>query len=259
MLKRERLITIKSLVEKKEIVTVSEINETLGVSTMTVRRDLDELAAENALIRIHGGAQSRGLAHMPERSHDEKRQLEVPAKTAIARLAADMIDDGDTIFIGSGTTLELIAPYIEATDVRFITNALQVFESFQRLGRRVDLQLIGGTYRARSGAFVGSLANEVLERLRFDKAFVGANGINKELITTTSPEEGQTLRIALKNAHATFVVCDHSKLDQQDFYTFYTLDQISGLITDDGADEAALAPYAALTTVHTAMTPKQGA
>lgn len=230
MLKHERLLTIQALVDERGIITVNEIGQALGVSTMTIRRDLDELAANKLLRRIHGGAQ-RLDSHPKERSHDEKRALNIEAKTYIATLAAAQVAPGDTIFIGPGSTLELMAPHLAKQDVQVITNSLQVFQSFQtqNIG---DIQLIGGRYRAKSGAFIGSLANELLERLSLSKAFIGTNGLADNAVTTTSAEEGQTLRLALDHSKEAFVVCDHTKLNHQDFYTFYALDQMTGLITD---------------------------
>jgi DeoR family lactose phosphotransferase system repressor len=251
MLKRERLMTIRDLVDRKGIITVSEICDNLGVSTMTVRRDLNELAEQNILVRIHGGAQSRQYSQMTELSRVEKRSLHVSAKTQIAKIVASLIDDGDTVYIGPGTTNELIAQFVSAADVRVITNSLPVFQTFQERSDRFQLELIGGTYRTRSGAFIGSLANEVLNRLRMDKAFVSVNGVEDNVISNANAEEGQTQSIALSNSGKRYVVGDHSKLNKRDFYGFYDLDQMNGLITDSGASSADVEKYRRFTQVLT--------
>jgi len=251
MLKRERLLTIKSLVDEKGIMTVNEIGEQLGVSTMTVRRDLDELADNRVLVRVHGGAQSRNYIKMTELSRLEKRTLHVEDKQSIAKIVASMIYAGDTVYIGPGTTNELIADYLTVPNIRVITNSLPVFESFQSKSEEYALQLIGGSYRSRSGTFIGSIANDVLERLRTTKAFISVNGINDNNISNASPEEGQTQRIALQNADFRYVVADHSKLDQRDFYSFYELERLDGLITDPNADTADIEKYSQYTRVIT--------
>ncbi|KRO15589.1 bacterial regulatory s, deor family protein [Lacticaseibacillus saniviri JCM 17471 = DSM 24301] len=238
--------------DQKGIVTVNEIGEQLNVSTMTVRRDLDELAEDKTIIRIHGGAQSRNYVKMTELSRVEKRALHVDAKNEIAKIVASMIEPGDTVYLGPGTTNELVAQHLEVADVRLITNSLPVFESFEDKTNRYTLQLIGGSYRARSGTFIGSLANEMLERLRFTKAFISVNGISGKSVSNASPEEGQTQRIALNNADQRYVVGDHSKLNKRDFYSFYDLDQIDGLITDSGASPTAIAECNQITKVITA-------
>ncbi|WP_179394210.1 DeoR/GlpR family DNA-binding transcription regulator [Lacticaseibacillus absianus] len=251
MLKRERLLTIQQLVDHKGIVTVNEIGEALGVSTMTVRRDLEELDDAHALVRIHGGAQSLHLRETPELSRIQKRNLHVKDKNAVAKTAAGLIQPGDTVYLGPGTTNELIADHLTLHDVRIVTNSLPVFQSFQARADQFALQLIGGSYRARSGAFIGSLANEVLAHLRTTKAFISVNGLDGNAITNANPEEGQTQRIAMDNTAHRFVVADLSKLNQQDFYTFYELDQTDGLITNAAIDAADRAAYSQYTTVIT--------
>lgn len=115
MLKDERLLTIRNLVDRKGIVTVNEIGESLGVSTMTVRRDLEELADQKELVRIHGGAQSTNFKPLTELSRNEKRSIHVNEKRKIAATIAALIIPGDTIYIGPGTTNEMIAQYLKKT------------------------------------------------------------------------------------------------------------------------------------------------
>ena len=251
MLKDERLLTIRNLVDRKGIVTVNEIGESLGVSTMTVRRDLEELADQKELVRIHGGAQSTNFKPLTELSRNEKRSIHVNEKRKIAATIAALIIPGDTIYIGPGTTNEMIAQYLKKPDVRIITNSLPVFQSFQDRADFFSLQLIGGRLRARSGAFIGSLANEMLAHLTTTKAFISVNGIADNHISNASPEEGQTQRIALDNAGMKLVVADHFKLNRQDFYSFYDLDQTDGLITDPGISRDDLQHYNTFTHVIT--------
>ena len=254
MLKDERLLTIRNLVDRKGIVTVNEIGESLGVSTMTVRRDLEELADQKELVRIHGGAQSTNFKPLTELSRNEKRSIH--EKRKIAATIAALIIPGDTIYIGPGTTNEMIAQYLKKPDVRIITNSLPVFQSFQDRADFFSLQLIGGRLRARSGAFIGSLANEMLAHLTTTKAFISVNGIADNHISNASPEEGQTQRIALDNAGMKLVVADHFKLNRQDFYSFYDLDQTDGLITDPGISRDDLQHYNTFTHVITDKTNK---
>ena len=164
-------------------------------------------------------------------------------KRKIAATIAALIIPGDTIYIGPGTTNEMIAQYLKKPDVRIITNSLPVFQSFQDRADFFSLQLIGGRLRARSGAFIGSLANEMLAHLTTTKAFISVNGIADNHISNASPEEGQTQRIALDNAGMKLVVADHFKLNRQDFYSFYDLDQTDGLITDPGISRDDLQHY----------------
>jgi len=251
MLKRERLLTIQNLVEKKGIVTVSEIEQALGVSKMTVRRDLDELADNQTLIRIHGGAQSKHYVKTTELSRLERRDLNVAEKHQIATIITSLIAPGDTVFIGPGTTNELVADALSISDVNIITNSLPVFESFQNHAKRTKIQLIGGHYHARTGAFIGSITVEMLERLRPTKAFISVSGLDGDAVMDENVDEGQALAIALNQAAKRYIVSDHTKLNRTAFYRFYDLSECDALITDSDIPKPDLARYANLTTVLT--------
>lgn len=256
MLKNERLLKIRNWIKHKGIVTVSEISKELNVSTMTVRRDLDELSNRQEIIRIHGGAQSINLKANAELSRMEKRKINVKAKQEIAQIIAGLIKPGDAVYLGPGTTIELVANYLKVDNVRIITNSLPVFLSFQDKADRYSLNLVGGSYRARSGAFIGNLANEVLERLKTNKAFISVNGIHQNDVSNANPEEGQTQQIAMNNAQFRYVVGDHSKLNHQDLYPFYRLNVTNGLITDSSISGDDLKNYEKFTKVITKIKKK---
>ncbi|MDN5575815.1 MAG: DeoR/GlpR family DNA-binding transcription regulator [Pediococcus sp.] len=257
MLKNERVATILSTVNQSGVVTVQELVNDLKVSSMTIRRDLDELEQERRIVRIHGGAQSIHFPDKQEASYIQKRKLNVTEKTDIAKQVASMIDGNETVFLGPGTTNELVASYLNLANLRIVTNSLPVFEQFRDKHSDYELCLVGGTYRERSGAFIGSLANELLANIKMHKAFVGVNGINGNSIMNANSDEGQTQSIALDQSQQKFVVADHSKLDRNDFYTFYHLDKVDGLITDQGGEKQVLDRYQKITHVYTDASTKQ--
>ena len=130
MLKKERLQWILEKVNTKGVITVNDVIKELGVSDMTVRRDLDELDKDGLLIRIHGGAQSIDspkIRSKHEKSNTEKQELQIEEKRAIAKFASQLVQEGETIFIGPGTTLEHFASELVAKNIRVITNSLPVF------------------------------------------------------------------------------------------------------------------------------------
>ena len=247
MLKRERLVAILEMVNTAGLVTTTELIDALQVSDMTIRRDLDELNNSGKLIRIHGGAQSIKGSTLYEPSHIEKREMHIDEKRAIAKLWAQFVAEEETVFIGSGTTLELLAQSIQVNQLRVVTNSLPVFESIQTRNANWELVLIGGTYRNRSGAFIGNLANSTLESLKFDKAFIGVNGIHNEAVMNASAEEGRTQGIALNNAQQKIILADSSKLNRDDFYQFYNLYDIDVLVTDQSITNEELEQYGQFT------------
>lgn len=248
-MKRDRLLTILEEVNKNDTVSVSDLIQKLNVSDMTVRRDLDELARSGKIIRLHGGAQSVKSGIIYEASHLEKRELHIEEKRTIAQMAATEIQDGETIFIGPGTTLELLARYITVNHLRVVTNSLPVFEKFQEEKPHIDLILTGGNFRQRSGAFVGGITNEIVEKLKFNRAFVGVNGIRNESVMTADTEEGQTQKIALNNAQVKYILTDYHKLNKDDFYQFYSLYDIDCLITNHQVTDEILTHYQQYTEI----------
>lgn len=235
MLKQERHDMITSLLNERNTVSVKEITNTLSVSEMTVRRDLDELAEQGKLVRVHGGARSTASAEertIPrEFSHLEKRQIHISEKKSIAERAAGLIEDGDTIFLGTGTTIELMASLLPQRRMRVVTNSLPVFnllESRKELG----LCLIGGTYRPSTGAFVGPMAEQSVGMIGIDKAFLGANGILDGTISTSNMEESNLQRLVFNNAARRYLLADSSKLGKRDFFCFYELKDLTAVITD---------------------------
>ncbi|MCI1922426.1 MAG: DeoR/GlpR family DNA-binding transcription regulator [Liquorilactobacillus nagelii] len=249
MLKRERLMTILEVVNEKGIVTVNDLIDQVNVSDMTIRRDLDELAQSGKLIRIHGGAQSIESEASAELSHIEKKEIHITEKIAIAQKAATLLRNNDTVFIGPGTTLELMCKYIEdVQDLRVVTNSLPIFETLKD-NHSIELTLIGGTYRERSGAFIGGLTSSTLAQFKFNRAFIGVNGIHNDSIMTASMEEGSSQTIALNNATQKIVVADYHKLNKDDFYKFYDLYDIDCLITNKEAGEEKLKHYQQYTEV----------
>lgn len=242
MLKRERLQYIRQMVNQKGIVTAAEIMRDLNVSDMTVRRDLDELEKSGKLIRIHGGAQSLGYNLDCELSLQEKSAVNMAEKQEIAREAAKLIKENDTVFLGPGTTIEQLAKEIAGRNVHVVTNSLPVFDIIRQYDPKRVL-LIGGTFRNHTGVFVGPLCTDTLSRLRFSATFISCNALAEDQITTSSIEEGQTQEIALNNARYRYLLVDEHKFNREDFYAYYKLYNIDGMITDSKTSPDIIAHY----------------
>ncbi|CAJ1189245.1 DeoR/GlpR family DNA-binding transcription regulator [Companilactobacillus nantensis] len=245
MLKKERFLKILSELDKNDIVTVNDLTTLLNCSDMTIRRDLEELSESGKLIRIHGGAQKVSVSPLEEASHVEKRQVHIKEKQEIAKLAANQIENFDTIFIGPGTTLELIAQNItkDINSLRVVTISIPVFESFKNSDLNCELILAGGIYRSRSGTLIGALASNAVSGLKFDKAFVGVNGIQNSQIMTANTEEGRIQSVALNNSQTKYIVTDKYKLNRNDFYTFYSLDDVDYLVTNKSTSKETIDYY----------------
>ncbi len=233
MKKRERLEEITRLVNQKGTIRVSDIVKLLNVTDMTVRRDLVELEEQGVLTKIHGGARSNKAFQYREYSHAEKHIQNKEAKQAIASKAAQLIEDGDTIFLGPGTTVAFLAEALNNQRLTVITNCMPVF-TLLMAKKTEDFQvfLLGGEYRQVTEAFVGEITNTSLEKLRFSKMFFSGNGVRDGEVMTSTLAEAYTQNLALKHSLEKYLLPDSSKIGKDDFTSFCKLRDLTALITD---------------------------
>ncbi len=234
MNKYERLDEVANLVNKKGTIRIKEIVDSLKVSDMTVRRDLAELEEKGILTKIHGGARSNSAFQYTEMSHNEKHTQCVEEKRQIAKKAAELIEEGNTIFLGPGTTVELLAEEISNTRISIITNCLPVFNIlFRKKSDKFRVYLIGGEMRELTESFSGDMTNSTLEKMRFSKMFFSANGVKGSDVMTSSHEEAYTQQLAIKNSIEKYLLVDSSKLGKEDFVSFCDLKSLTAIVIDD--------------------------
>lgn len=251
MLKQERHRQIVALVEENNIMKVSDLMNILHVSDMTIRRDLVELEESGYLNRIHGGARANEnstVEKTKELSHTEKQQINIEEKYEVAQMIVNCINDNDVIFLGAGTTIELVPRLLTQSNLKIVTNSLPVFNKLQE-NKDYEVVLIGGTYRKTTGAFVGGLTNSAIVAMKTGKAFIGVNGIYNNIITNYNEEEGATQRIILDNAIEKYIIADSSKLNVLDFYHFYNMEDVTALITDSNISKEDLDKYSKYTEI----------
>lgn len=249
MLKQERLNKIVDIIDHDGVATVSGLAKTIGVSEMTIRRDFNELDRTGRVLRVHGGAQSIAKSQAIEKNFNEKREIHVNEKVEVAEKAAKLPKDGQTIYIGPGTTLEFMTAKLTQKNLRIVTNSIPVFEVAKDNPNGYDLILIGGSYRRTSGACIGALANTDLRSMGYDCAFVDINGIVKNYMMTANMEEGLTEKIALDRAVHKYVVCDKYKFNKNDFFNFYKLSDIDCLITNPSVPKKMISYYGQFTKI----------
>lgn len=220
--KHERLDEIAKLVNKKGTIRTNEIVEGLNVSDMTVRRDLIELENKGILTKIHGGARSNSTFQYKEISHKEKHTRQIAEKRFIAKKAASLIEDGDTLFFGPGTTVELLAEEVNHHTLTIITNCLPVYKILlEKQTAHFRVYLIGG-----------EMANAMLEKLRFSKMFFSSNAVNKGAVMTSTLDEAYTQQLALSNSIEKYLLIDHTKVGKEDFTSFCQLNELTAVVMD---------------------------
>lgn len=234
MLTYERHDQILQLLEEQKIARLAELVEKTGASESTIRRDLTILENEQKLKRIHGGA-SLMKRKVAEPSMTEKKQQFTEEKKQLGKKAAGLIQDGDSLFIDAGTSTQAILPYITAEDIVIVTNGLNIIEEAINLNFRT--YVVGGYVKSGTYAFIGKGAVDSLHQFRFDKAFIGTNGVDLNFgYSTPDPEEAQVKHLAIKQANRSFVLADPSKFGDATFAKFADLNE-AVLITSEGDDD----------------------
>jgi len=235
MLLSERHQAILALIEEHNVVRTVDLARRFGVTDETIRKDLDALAAESRLLRIHGGA-TRGADTRHDLPLPERAALHPREKAMVAREACKLIQPRDTVFLDASSTVLTMTRYLGDQAVTVLTNAHHVIVA---LGGRANCDLIctGGNYEERSRSYVGPGAEEALRRFVIRWMFVGLDGLHPELgASELNPGQAVLKERIIPRAENVCVVTDHTKLGRTTPFLFARPDQIDVLITDDGAD-----------------------
>lgn len=229
---QERKRKILRILDKKESMEVQEIADELGTSAVTIRRDLQQLADEELLIRTHGGAMKAPLRH-PFTTFADKESFAVSRKKYIGKLAADLVKPGDTIFMDCGSTVFAMCAHLrDIKPLRIITNSLPIAAAFMDTNE-ILVNLAGGEMDGRRKAIHGDRAVIHLKSYHADKAFIGTDGLSvKNGLTAFSEREGSISMAMIGNADKVFLLCDASKIGKDSYLKFAPLSLLSALVTD---------------------------
>lgn len=229
--KLERQKKIVSLLNKTGFMRTNELAEQIGVTPMTIRRDINELAGQKQLIKDYGGARPINRGINVEFSTQEKINVNVPLKKNIGEKLGQLLPDECTIFLGAGTTLLHSLPFLTQKNITFVTNSFPAFSALASSDCRVIST--GGLLHKNTGEFLGQIAERTFEGLNLDFALCSTNGIYDNSVTTSSENEGHIQNVAIAHSRNSIIVADHTKLDRSDIITFRELKSFDMLVTDD--------------------------
>lgn len=229
----DRQKRILRLLQERGVVKVTDLSSLLGVSEITIRRDLDALEKKGDLERTHGGAVYNQRMRIEPR-YAQKDAIRREQKEAIGRAAAKLVEAGDTLLINSGSTTKQVIRSLKMSQARIITSNLGAVIEAQ--DSEMELVLIGGLLRSQSNSLVGSLATLSLQQVYGSKAFIGVDGLSvKYGLTTPILEEAEIAREMIKRTPGpVIVVADHSKLSVVSNFMTAPIDQVDMLVTDRG-------------------------
>ncbi|KOO42942.1 DeoR/GlpR family DNA-binding transcription regulator [Priestia koreensis] len=215
MLTPERHQLILDALKEKGVIKLQEILELTDASESTIRRDLSHLEERKLLKRVHGGA-SLLQNKSAEPSVIEKSSKNTHEKKKIAEYAAGLVKNGDCIYIDAGTTTFEMIPFLLHKNVVIVTNGLPHLQALME--QQHPLYLIGGSVKQKTGALIGQGALVSLQQYRFDKCFMGVNGIHPVYgYTTPDPEEALIKKMAIDLSQNAYILSDDSKFMEVSF------------------------------------------
>jgi DeoR/GlpR family transcriptional regulator of sugar metabolism len=238
VLSEERRNRILQFIEQNGSATVGDLSRLMGVSLMTIRRDIAFLAEQGLAIKTYGGAVSLRESTSTEPRYEVKSKVNIAEKKRIGYEAAKLVNDGETIILDSGSTTFYIASYLQAKrDLTVVTNDLVIAFELSK-NSSISLIMAGGIVRPTIFSTYGTYTEEMLHQLMVDKVFLAADAVHTERgILNSNPEEVSIKRRMLNAGREVYLVVDHTKFSKLGLSFVCDFKQINTIISDSGLPE----------------------
>jgi DeoR/GlpR family transcriptional regulator of sugar metabolism len=246
-LARQRQSLILERVREQGAVRVADLVQALGVSDMTIRRDLEVLHGRGLIEKVHGGATTVEGSSLFEPGFTVKSTLMQAEKSLIAGTAAGLVTPGTAIAISAGTTTFALARRLtDVPGLTVLTNSVPVADVLHRDGRPDQTVILSGGVRTPSDALVGPFAVEVIRSLHVDSVFMGTHGMDSRSgFTTPNILEAETNRALIEAGRRLIVLADHTKWSVVGISSVARIEDAETIITDNGLDPEARGQLAA--------------
>lgn len=237
MLIEERRQHVLAQIQKDGRVLVAELSDALGISRITIRKDLDNLEGRGLVQRTHGGALAPHVTTLMDLTLKEKQLRRLKEKQRIAEAAAKLVHDGQCILLDSGTTTTAVAQSLRRFNrLTIITNAVNI--ASELASTEFEVILIGGALRKNSFSLVGPLAEEMLSEIHADILFLGVDGFDSTVgLTTPNVLESRVNRAMVKASRRVVAVCDSTKFNRRSLALIVPPSAIHTVITDNQISE----------------------
>lgn len=236
MLASERRNRLLELVRRQGFASLPQLASELGVSESTVRRDLDQLEESGVAQRIHGGVCYSGPS--PKLTHfDQIQSRNWEKKRQIAQQAAGLIEEGDTILLGGGSTTYELAQLLVGRTLQVVTNSLPVANLFVH-SDSVDLVFVGGYVHSKTGVSLGPYAIDMLRQLTGRRAVLSVGGVHGNGLFNSNLLLVETERAMIEAADEVLVLADSTKFGHSSLARLCDLDQIDAMVVDDCLEES---------------------
>jgi len=238
MMPAHRQNLILERLERQSTVRVADLSREFGVTTETIRRDLEHLSGNGLVSRTHGGAVATEALHHDRPFRDRSTQR-LAEKSAIARAVVADIQPGEILGLDASSTSTVLADLLPDVAITVVTNSAAIIQS---LGNRPNLTIIatGGVLDPQTMAFAGSIAEATIERFTFDRLFISCRGIDpKRGVGEASDELARLKQRMIEAASSVYVLADHTKFERRPAFLCAGWDQIHTLVTNSDAPQAA--------------------
>jgi DeoR family transcriptional regulator, myo-inositol catabolism operon repressor len=231
-----RLNDMEELIMKEGTITWEDLASYFHVSTNTIRRDVNELVKRGSISKVYGGVAATG-GYTPLSVRDRSLK-ESDKKQTIGELAAAMVEDHETVFLDSGTTVPCLIPHLaKKEDITIVTHSLEVMYEAAKYPSLKVLAL-GGYYNTLTASYAGISTLNILDRIKTDFVFIAATGVSLENgLTHTAYFEAETKRKVVTESDRVVLVADTSKFDQAAMITFMDFDKLYAIVTDSRPPE----------------------
>ncbi len=221
------------IIGERGFVSVADIAREIGISDMTIRRDLEVLEREGLIQRSHGGAVIATATIIPaEPSYAARHDLNRTIKQRIAATAEGLVLSGEAIGLDVGSTVACLASLLSSRQgIGIVTNSLQTVLAMPQ-PVLPDVFLLGGRLRPREGSLCGSITRQQLAGHWMNRVFIGVAGIDDNGLYDYSPEEAEVKSAFMERSDAVTVLCDSSKFGRRSLVCFGGFDKIESLVTD---------------------------
>ena len=239
MLKTKRIERIQDYIFEHQTVSLDELTTVFNVSKNTIRRDVQELVERGKIKKVYGGVAVNDVndAHAPLESFNKRQTRNQEQKEIIAKAAADLVEDGDIIYIDSGTTTLEMVEYLQTKQVTVITNNLD-FITHSLPYPNLNVISTGGVVNRETKSFVSFKNTDLLKAYNINKAFMASTGISIENgVTHSSPLESEIKQAVVKRSSKVYLMVDQHKFDKYALITYCGLNEIDYIITNTDPSE----------------------
>ncbi|GEA62299.1 DeoR/GlpR family DNA-binding transcription regulator [Vibrio comitans] len=236
MIPAERQRTILSLLSHQEVLSISDLTDHLGVSHMTIRRDIVKLESSGKVISVSGGVQLAQALHV-ELSHDAKVEQQANEKAHIGKIAATLIKEDATIYLDAGTTsLEIVRQIVDRDDLLVITNDFSI-AAFLMNHSQCELYHTGGKIDRENQSTLGGKVAEFLNGMNIDIAFISSSSWSMKGLSTPNENKVLVKQAIANSAQVSYLISDSTKYGRIASFHALDLEQLDGIITDENLSE----------------------